>query len=121
MERESKHRLVSDALGAASGPLSANELWGELRATGIGLATVYRALKTGIADDTLRAVEMPGGPTRYEPKTRGHHHHFICNGCDRAYDMEGCVKGLEKILPARFSMTGHEILLFGLCDRCQAA
>lgn len=102
----------------ASGPLSANELWEKLRPTGVGIATVYRALKTGVESGTLREVELPGGPSRYEPKERAHHHHFLCSECDRAYDIDGCVPGLDSILPAHFAMTGHEILLFGLCASC---
>ncbi len=119
MSREPKIELVLQALREADGPLSANELWGRLQSTGIGIATIYRALKAGVGQGSLRVLDLPGGSTRYDPVDLAHHHHFICSDCDRVYDIEGCVGGLEKILPPRFAMTGHEVLLFGTCEACQ--
>ena len=108
-------RLVQEA----PGPRSANEIWGDMRGSGVGLATVYRALKRGVESGRLRAVELGGGPPRFEPADREHHHHFLCSGCDRAFDVEGCVPGIDRLLPANFSANAHEILLFGRCADCQ--
>ena len=109
---------VLRALGAADGPLSARELWSRLSGTGVGLATVYRALQRGVAEGTLEAVEVLGGGVRYEPKDREHHHHFLCSTCDHAFDLFGCVEGLESLVPDGFRMTGHEVVLLGTCDAC---
>jgi Fur family ferric uptake transcriptional regulator len=114
---EAIHQLLSEA----KGPLSANELWQSLQSSGIGLATIYRALKAGVASGELQEATLPGGQTRYEPATRLHHHHFLCSSCGRAFDLEGCVSGIEAILPPNFAMTGHEILLFGVCADCAEA
>lgn len=119
MSRESKTESVLRALKEADGPLSANELWEALRSTGIGIATIYRSLKTAVEEGTLRELDLPGGSTRYEPVDLGHHHHFICSDCDRVFDIEGCVENIERILPPNFQMTAHEVLLFGTCDQCQ--
>lgn len=116
-QSESIRRLLEDA----AGPLSANELWQSLLGSGIGLATIYRALKRGVETGELREATLPGGQTRYEPVNRSHHHHFLCSNCDRAIDLEGCVPGLEAILPPDFALTGHEILLFGQCADCNKA
>ena len=118
MERESKSSQVRRVIREANGPLSATEAWDRLRPDGIGIATVYRALKQGVESGDLLEVELPGGPSRFEPKERVHHHHFLCTGCDRAYDIDGCVPGIGALLPANFSMTCHEILLFGICANC---
>ena len=118
MERAKQQMTVLRALAEADGPLSARELWGRLSGTGVGLATVYRALQRGVEEGTLESVEGLGGGVRYEPKDREHHHHFLCSICDRAFDLVGCVEGLEFLVPDRFRMTRHEVVLFGTCDAC---
>jgi len=109
---------VLQALGAADGPLSARELWSSLSGTGIGIATVYRALQRGVDEGMLESVEVLGGGVRYEPKDREHHHHFLCSTCGHAFDLFGCVEGLESLVPDGFQMTGHEVVLLGTCDAC---
>ena len=118
MQRAKQQMTVLRALGEADGPLSARELWSRLSGTGVGLATVYRALQRGVEEGTLESVEGLGGGVRYEPKDREHHHHFLCSDCDRAFDLVGCVEGLEFLVPDRFQVTRHEVVLFGTCDAC---
>ena len=118
MTRAMQQATVLRALRVADGPLSARELWSRLSGTGVGLATVYRALQRGVAEGKLEAVEVLGGGVRYEPKDRKHHHHFLCSTCDHAFDLFGCVEGLESLVPDGFRMTGHEVVLLGTCDAC---
>ena len=58
MQRAKQQVAVFRALGEADGPLSARELWSRLSGTGVGLATVYRALQRGVEEGTLEPVEM---------------------------------------------------------------
>jgi Fur family ferric uptake transcriptional regulator len=118
-----KHELVLEALSQAAGPMSANELWESLRAENsrIGLATVYRALRRGVDEDQLVAVELQSGSIRYEPANLDHHHHFLCSSCERAFDLEGCVRHLDRLTPKGFQVERHEILLFGECADCRRA
>ena len=118
MKRAKQQLTVLRALGAADGPLSARELWSRLSGTGVGIATVYRALQRGVEEGTLESVETLGGGIRYEPKDREHHHHFLCSSCDHAFDLFGCVEGLESLVPNGFRMTGHEVVLLGTCNAC---
>ena len=118
MQRAKQQMTVLRVLDEADGPLSARELWSRLSGTGVGLATVYRALQRGVEEGTLESVEGLGGGVRYEPKDREHHHHFLCSDCDRAFDLVGCVEGLEFLVPDRFQVTRHEVVVFGTCDAC---
>ena len=118
MRRAKQQSIVLRALGEADGPLSARELWSRLSGTGVGLATVYRALRRGVEEGALESVEVLGGGIRYEPRDREHHHHFLCSICDHAFDLFGCVEGLESLIPDGFQMTGHEVVLLGTCDAC---
>ncbi|HPE73219.1 MAG TPA: transcriptional repressor [Candidatus Competibacter sp.] len=85
---------------------------------GIGLATVYRALKAFGAKGAIAQVEIPGASPCYELTDRGHHHHFICQHCRQVFDLPGCVDGLEGLAPQDFQVERHEVVLYGLCSSC---
>ncbi len=122
MARRSRYQNVADTvLTEAAGPLSAAELHEALSTTGVGLATVYRVINQGVESGRYAAVETPGGPTRYEPADRPHHHHFECLDCRRMFDVAGCPGGINKLLPEAFTLESHEILLRGRCADCAGA
>lgn len=122
MRRRSRHQNTIDrVIGQAHGPLSAVEVHEALRATGIGLATVYRLLKRGVEEARLATVQMPHGPARYEPADRPHHHHFECVACDRVFDVEGCPDGIDRMVPKGFEMQVHAVILSGRCSDCAAS
>ena len=122
MPRPSLHaEAVERTLREAAGPLSAAEVGAALAETGIGIATVYRLLGRGVEEGRFAAVEMPRGATRYEPADRPHHHHFACTACDAVYDVPGCPGNLKQMVPGGFTMLSHEILLSGVCSRCNGS
>jgi Fur family ferric uptake transcriptional regulator len=121
MERMTRQRLlIMKVIEAAGRPLSTAEiLCGAKRAgAGMGIATVYRAVKGLGAEGWLRAVDMPGSQLRYEQNDKGHHHHFHCRSCDRVFEMEGCTGDVSALIPRGFRMEGHEIIINGLCAGC---
>jgi Fur family ferric uptake transcriptional regulator len=86
----------------------------------LGIATVYRNLRALVEGGVLSTVELPGEPLRYELAGRGHHHHFQCRGCSRVFEVQGCPQDLSRITPRGFTLERHEVVLYGLCDRCAA-
>ena len=65
------------------------------------------------------AVTYPGMPARYEVSGKEHHHHFHCRHCGRIYDLPGCVlPSVEPTVPQGFSLSGHELFLYGTCAPC---
>lgn len=85
---------------------------------GIGIATVYRNLKSLVETGVLRPVEIPGSAPRYEPADLGHHHHFQCNDCDKVFDIHTCPGDLKGMTPPGFQVTSHAITLYGHCPDC---
>jgi Fur family ferric uptake transcriptional regulator len=115
-----QRRAIQHALEAADRPLDAQEVLTAAQAwsPGLGLATVYRALKMGTEQGWFQPVELPGGATRYELAGKGHHHHFECRACHRVFEVEGCPGQLQQLTPSGFTLETHELVLYGLCEAC---
>lgn len=101
-------------------PLSAQELLDAAVSIqpGIGVATIYRGIKSLLEDNFITPVEIPGTTPRYEKVGIHHHHHFLCQKCDRVFPVGGCPGHLEKLVPPGFRMNSHKIVLEGFCVEC---
>ncbi|MEM6459095.1 MAG: transcriptional repressor [Planctomycetota bacterium] len=122
--RQTRQRATIRAvIEQAARPLAPREVLGLAQAElpGLGIATVYRALKAGGNEGWLTPVELPHGPTRYEPAGKKHHHHFECIECAAVYSVEGCPGNIDALVPNGAELTGHEIILYGRCADCVAA
>jgi Fur family transcriptional regulator, ferric uptake regulator len=86
----------------------------------LGMATVYRNIKSLREEGVLAAVELPGVPDRYEIAGKGHHHHFHCQECDRVFDVDGCPRAIAELTPQGFQLRSHEVILYGRCEKCVA-
>jgi Fur family ferric uptake transcriptional regulator len=118
---------VREELNDARGFVSAQELHARLRDadTGIGLATVYRALATLAADGAADSLQSPEGESLYRAcVSRGHHHHLICRSCGLAVEIEASeVEQWAQRTAARhgFTQAEHVVDIFGLCAACAKA
>ena len=122
--RSSRRDAILEVLVSGPGHLSAEEihLAARKRLPGIGIATVYRALKflcgCGKASEFIPA----DGVARYEPAgSRAHHDHLICTACGsfiEAVDPE--IERLQERLAARhgFRLFSHKLEIYGLCPGC---
>lgn len=123
MRRRTNQRAAIERVIADAGrPLKPAEILDRARSDvpTLNLATVYRTLSLLAETGEICPVELPGEPPRYEPREVAdrHHHHFRCTRCDAVFDLEGCVSGLKALVPRGFEMTGHDILLHGMCKDC---
>lgn len=121
MERDTQQRrAIRAAIEDAARPLTPQEVLEAARSQspGLGIATVYRTLRSGVEGGWLQQVDLPGEAPRYEPTGKQHHHHFHCRRCDRVYEIEGCPEGLRGLTPPGFSLEEHEVVLYGRCAEC---
>ena len=88
---------------------------------GIGIATVYRAIKSLCEEGWLERYEFPGNITFYEKGGKGHHHHFYCRSCQKLFELEGCSGDVVNLKPKGWKLEDHEILLYGRCKTCHTA
>ena len=115
---------MRDALADARGFVSAQSLHATLRdeKTGIGLATVYRALSGLAASGDADSLQSPEGEALYRAcTTEGHHHHLICRSCGLTVEIEA--KDVEAWAHRTaalhgFSEAEHVVDIFGLCTPC---
>jgi Fur family ferric uptake transcriptional regulator len=121
MQRDTaQRRAIRRALDEAGRPLGALEVLERAQrdVPGLGLATVYRNIKALTEESAVAVVELPGQPPRFESAGKGHHHHFLCEGCGKLYELGGCLGGLKELLPSGFRLNSHELLLHGRCRSC---
>lgn len=126
MERSTRQRTaIRAAITTAGRPLSPQEIMESVRTSvaEIGIATIYRNLKSLLAEGEIEAVNLPGDNARYETThaAHHHHHHFHCNICDRVFDVEGCPGAMDQLAPKGFVIERHELTLYGTCADCAAA
>ena len=100
-------------------PLTPQEVLDAAQAyvNGLGIATVYRNLKSLHEDGWLQAVEFPGQPTRYELAGQGFHHYFYCDDCGRVYNVPG-QSDVGSRVPNGFKVVRSQVLLYGQCSEC---
>lgn len=120
--RTSQRDAITRVIREAPGPLTVDEIHARAKRSvrGLGIATVYRAVKLLLEGGEIAAVTLPDGQTRYEAGDLGHHHHFRCRTCGKVYDLDLCpltLKGID-VLPNGFVVDGHELTLFGTCPTC---
>jgi Fur family ferric uptake transcriptional regulator len=121
MERNTKQRgAIRRAFQRAKRPLGTGEVLEMARSEvgGLGIATVYRNIRTLLDEGWLVTVDLPGESPRYELQGKGHHHHFHCSRCGRVYDVPSCDGSVDGMLPEGFVLKSHLILLDGLCAEC---
>jgi Fur family ferric uptake transcriptional regulator len=118
---------VREALADAPGFVSAQTLHATLRDanTGIGLATVYRALSGLAAQGDADTLHSPEGEALYRAcESSGHHHHLICRSCGTAVEIAATdVEQWARRTAAAhgFTEAEHVVDIFGLCAVCTAA
>ncbi len=120
MRRTKQRDAIHNVFRNVDRPLSPDEVHDHASEflPGIGIATVYRNLKSLVESGLLKSVEIPGASPLYELAGLDHHHHFQCDSCQKVFDIPGCPGNLQGLTPPGFQVTSHNITLFGTCPEC---
>lgn len=118
MKRHTRQRqAIQKVLEESGRPLLPGEVQAgaQNEVPGLGLATVYRTLKSLVDEGRLQAIELPGEAPRFEIRT-AHHDHFRCLGCGEIFELS--CPGIAAALPAGFEIADHQLVLYGKCPKC---
>ena len=124
MERSTRQRsAIHEAIEVAARPLLPNEvlILAQRDVPELGIATVYRNLKSLVEEGLVTSVMLPGETARFEAKGHGHHHHFQCRSCSKVFDVHACPGNLSQLAPQGFTVEDHELTLYGRCSECAVA
>jgi len=114
-------RQVIELLDGEHCALTALEI--DRRLPQVGRATVYRTLEQLEELELVHRVDVGGESVAYERNDpTGHHHHMVCVRCGRLVPFED--QALEQAIHAvaeraEFEVSAHDVLLRGVCPRCQ--
>jgi Fur family transcriptional regulator, ferric uptake regulator len=124
--RGGAREAVIDFLARQRCATSAQEIHDALRDEGrsIGIASVYRSLEALHSLQLVQRFDAGNGEGRYEPvaPTGEHHHHVVCDDCDRIMPfedpaLERAIRKLADRVP--YAIAGHDVVLHGRCPDCQ--
>lgn len=79
--------------------------------------TVYNVLKLFIEKKLVNEVNIGTNEKRYELITKKHSH-FICQVCNRIYDIPFVCSEIEHKVIKGFEITDQEVNLKGICPSC---
>lgn len=125
-ERATPQRLaIARALAAADRLMTAPEVYAMVRRTrsGIGRATVFRALEALVASGVARRLERDGHVHGYVACREEHHHHLACDRCGRVEDIgEGHIAPLTHNIQRErgFRIDDARVDFYGTCAACLA-
>ena len=85
---------------------------------GLGIATVYRAIRDLTEQGRIRRIVVSGGAPLYERTDVAHHHHFRCESCGEVTALEGGALKEDYRFPSGFKVSSHEVVFSGTCPDC---
>ncbi|HZL04566.1 MAG TPA: transcriptional repressor [Coriobacteriia bacterium] len=116
-------RAIAKAVVAMPGAFTVENLHARAAGSsdGVGLATVYRAVAAMLDSGFVATVGTRAGVALYARCAGGdHHHHLVCTGCGTVAPVD-CPLDRAVLAAADrsgYTITGHEVVLYGLCSAC---
>jgi Fur family ferric uptake transcriptional regulator len=114
-----RHRVI-ELLGGERCAITALEI--DRRLPNVGRASVYRTLEQLEQLELVHRVDVGGEVVAFERiDPAGHHHHIVCVRCGRLVPFSD--PELERAIDAvgaraDFEISGHDVLLRGVCPGC---
>ena len=124
MRMTRQRKILLDIISKAGMPLSAEEIMNRAHAfdASLALSTVYRNLEKMLELDLCQQTRFQDGLARYERTSQVHHHYLICTECNQRQVIHACpLHQIQHEIESAtgYSITDHQINLYGLCPACQ--
>lgn len=124
VKQSRSQKIVLNFLKELQQEIDAQDLYLELHRRGkkIGLATVYRALKTLHQEGLIQEKPSSKGKSFYSATSSHQQHHLNCLNCQRSIVVADCPisSKLDRWFQSQeFKIYYHTLEFFGLCTQCQ--
>ncbi len=125
MRASSVEQVILETLARQQSHLTAHLVYDQIRTRlpAVNPSTVYRALDRLVSAGKISVSDLGTGAEVYELMGDGFHHHLVCQKCGavKTIDHEDVGHFFSLIQQGyHFQVTTNHLVLFGLCDRCQA-
>jgi Fur family ferric uptake transcriptional regulator len=122
LKKTRQRDVILDVFLATDGHTTIDELLVRVQAvqSGVGYATVYRAMKLFVQAQVASERHFGEGPALYEPAEQDEHHdHLICTKCGRIFEFEDAVieeRQVDVAVSFGVTLSSHRMTLWGECN-----
>ncbi|MBS4750060.1 transcriptional repressor [Granulicatella sp. zg-ZJ] len=116
-----KRQAMLEVIAKAERFITAKDVQEALKDTYKGLSydTIYRNLYTFVEQGILESSERNGEKVfLMHCSTHKHHHHFICDRCEKITEIEMCPMDYFMNQLPGYEISGHRFEITGLCPEC---
>ncbi|OGO44260.1 MAG: transcriptional repressor [Chloroflexi bacterium RBG_16_60_22] len=116
--------MILSAIEGSEDHISAEEIYAQVAASypHVNISTVYRTLELLKKLGMVYEIDLGEGRIRYHAEGSGHHHHLVCQNCNRVIDIdESTLSSLRDILLRDYSFRAElrHVAIFGFCEDCR--
>jgi len=116
--------MIVAAIENSPDHISAEEIYARVAATypHVNISTVYRTLDLLKKLNLVYEIDLGEGRVRYHAEESGHHHHLVCQACNRVIDIdEATLSELRDVLRRDYDFDAElrHVGIFGLCRECR--
>ena len=118
--------MILSVIENSADHISAEEIYAQVadRYPHVNISTVYRTLELLKKLDMVYEIDLGEGRIRYHAEGSGHHHHLVCQSCNRVIDIdEATLSSLRDILLRDYDFDAElrHVGIFGICKDCREA
>ena len=122
MKKTKTRQLVSDILISSNSPLSAYDIFEQLKGENITLSSIYRTLDTFCKEGIILKDTDSNGISVYTT-SENHQHYLEFKTCHQKISITDCPyhkinKQIKKQLG--YLVDEHDVILYGTCKNCQS-
>ena len=121
LKKTKTRELVQKLLTNNTSPLSANEIYEQLKDEKITLSSIYRTLETFTNKNIIIKDINNQGIATYSIKKEEHCHFLECKNCHNKIKLDYCpYHKVNKQIKDKtsFVVDEHNVVIYGTCNKC---
>jgi Fur family transcriptional regulator, ferric uptake regulator len=122
MRMTRQRKQILSVLSHSKSPQSAEMIWAKFPKGTLNLSTIYRTLDLFFAQNIISKSFM-NNMTYFYINKHDHHHYMICMACQKMIEVDCKLADMahEVATKHHFTITHHDMTIYGYCQKCQLA